>query len=142
MTDREKPRVQLTVCATCTDTSIAGEAGLGAGARVLSMLRAALADADAEDAVKINVQRCLMACTEGCVATIAAEGKMQYLLGRLKPDEKLARSIIEFCAMYDASPTGVTPNHEWPGTLALHFLGRIPPPNPAEADWRDDGCNL
>ncbi len=134
--------MHVTVCATCTDTSKSGEAGIGAGAEILSKIRHALAQYPNNKKVRIETQRCLMACTEGCVVSISAEGKMQYLLGRLRPEARLIEQLLDFAFLYDAAATGVTRNHEWPPLIPMHFLGRIPPVNPVDADWRDDGCNL
>ena len=77
------------------------------------------------------------------MAAIAQPGKMQYLLGRLPATTEKADELLDFAALYTASPTGIVPNHRWPGTLAMHFLGRIPPlqPNP-NTDWSQDGCDL
>jgi predicted metal-binding protein len=115
---------------------------MGAGADLLLKIKRALAAYPGKNRVRIEAQRCLMACTEGCVASISAEGKMQYLVARLRAEDKLVEQLLDFVFLYDAAPTGVTPNHEWPPLMAMHFLGRIPPANPVEADWRDDGCNL
>ncbi|MDX1607425.1 MAG: DUF1636 family protein [Candidatus Competibacterales bacterium] len=133
----------LTVCATCTDTTEAGEAGIGGGQRLGERLRRLLAEHPVAGQVQLRQTRCLMACTQGCAATLAQSGKMQYLLGRLPADEASARELLDFADQYTDSSTGVVPNHLWPGTLALRFLGRIPPPVPdPDADWRDDGCTL
>ncbi len=75
--------------------------------------------------------------------SLSQRGKMQYLLGRLPADAEAAAELVTFARLYLDSPTGVVPNHLWPGALALRFLGRIPPLDPdANEDWRDDGCNL
>ena len=83
-----------------------------------------------------------MACTEGCVASVSSDGKMQYLLGRLRAEPEIADAIIAFLGLYSASTTGITDNLSWPPRLAPCFLGRIPPVDPVEGDWNDDGCNL
>lgn len=140
MPEEKNPPVHITVCRACTDTSQSGESGLGAGGGLFSLLKDAIQDHPVE--IVLESQRCLMACTEGCVLSIASEGKMQYLLGRLKPEEKLVKQVLDFVAMYALAPTGVTPNHMWPPLLGTHFLGRIRPVNPTDADWSDDGCNL
>lgn len=138
----DKPSV-LTVCATCTDTAVSGEAGIGGGGRLYELLRQQLENHPAMPRVELRSTRCLMACTEGCVVSLAQSGKMQYLLGRLPAELNCAREVLDFAVLYAKSPTGVVPNHLWPGTLSLRFLGRIPPPRPdPDADWRDDGCNL
>jgi len=142
MPDETDQAVHLTICATCTDTSQSGEAGVGAGAGLLAKFEDALEQQPDRHNILLTAQRCLMACTEGCIASIASKGKMQYLLGRLKADDALVEQTLDFIRLYDAAPTGVTQNHEWPPMLAMHFLGRIPPIDPVDADWRDDGCNL
>ena len=134
---------QLTVCAICTDPSASGEAGIGGGAQLHEQLSQRLIDHPAKDWLEIKTYRCLMACTEGCIVSCAQPGKMQYLLGRLPATAEKAAALLDFAVLYAESPTGVVPNHCWPGGLALHFLGRLPPlqPNP-EADWTQIGCDL
>lgn len=139
----DEDKTILTVCATCTDTAVSGEAGIGGGVRLRDLLQLQLEDHPAADRITLRTTRCLMACTEGCVVALAEAGKMQYLLGRLPADEASARELLDFAALYADSPTGVVPNHLWPGALGLRFLGRIPPPRfDPRADWRDDGCDL
>ncbi len=138
--DRET--VHLTVCATCAETRFSGEEGLGGGAKLLAAAKAQIADHPYAAVIALKPQRCLMACTEGCVASVASTGKMQYLLGRLPATEDIAAQLLDFAALYAEAPTGVTPNHLWPGVLGMHFLGRVPPPDPVEGDWTEDGCNL
>ena len=129
----------------CTDTTISGEQGIGGGGRLQRMLRDLLADSAFRDDVQIKPYRCLMACSDGCVVTFAQPGKMQYLLGRLPAEEGKARELVEFAGQYAASPSGIVPNHRWPGTLGFHFLGRLPPlrPNP-DVDWAQqlESCDL
>ena len=83
-----------------------------------------------------------MACSQGCVLSVASRGKMRYLLGNLPASEDIAAQLLDFAALYSTSPTGITANHDWPGTLAMHFLGRIPPLEPAEGGWDDEGADL
>lgn len=142
-TNLEQTPARLTVCTLCTDTSASGEAGIGAGAQLLKQLRDLLPDHPAKDRVEIQPYRCLMSCSEGCVVSLAQPGKMQYLLGRLPATAEKTAELLDFAALYTVSPTGIVPNHRWPGGLAMHFLGRIPPlqPNP-NADWNQNGCDL
>ena len=136
-------RVQLSVCSLCTDTSCSGEAGIGGGSTFLKLLQQALDSSHVKQIVQLQPTRCLMGCTDGCLVSIAQQGKMQYLLGRLPAQQDKADMVIEFTAMYANSITGIVPNHEWPDNLAVHFIGRIPPlePNP-EGDWSGEGCDL
>ncbi|MBO6949955.1 MAG: DUF1636 domain-containing protein [Rhodospirillales bacterium] len=134
--------VRISVCGTCIDCANAGEAGIGAGAELFDILAELLATHPAWDGIALSKIRCLMACTEGCVLTVASRGKMKYLLGRLSPDPDLAEQILDFAAMYARSSSGVTPNHEWPPLLAPHFIGRIPPTEPNDPSWDDDGADL
>ncbi len=136
-------RVHLCVCTLCTDTSCSGEEGIGGGATLLTLMQEALARSEFQQHVELLPTRCLMGCTEGCLVSVAQQGKMQYLLGRLPAQKEKASLVIEFAGMYARSITGIVPNHEWPGDLALHFIGRIPPlePNP-DGDWSGEGCDL
>ncbi|MBO6521878.1 MAG: DUF1636 domain-containing protein [Rhodospirillales bacterium] len=134
--------VRISVCGTCIDCSNAGEAGIGAGARLFEKMTEARDGHPCRDVLQIEKIRCLMACTEGCTLTIGARGKMKYLLGRLEPSDDLVEQVLDFAAMYAASPSGVTPNHEWPPLLAPHFIGRVPPCEPNDPGWEDDGADL
>ncbi len=133
---------KLTICSTCLDTSCGGEAGIGGGGTMLGMIEAKHREHPDKDAVEIVPLRCLMACTEGCVASVSAEGKMQYLLGRLPAEEEVAEQLLDFAALHARSETGVTENHSWPPKIQSSFLGRIPPPSAMKVDWNDEGCNL
>lgn len=135
-------RAHVIICSTCADTNVAGEAGLGGGARLLAQFEAQLAEHPARARIVLESRRCLMACTAGCVAAVAARGKMQYLLARMPASEALVEQLLDFAALYDAAPTGVAPNHLWPPLMALYFHGRIPPLDPAPGDWSEEGCDL
>lgn len=133
----------LTVCTICTDTRLEGESGIGGGQQLYTQLCERLTEHPAKEAIVIQSYRCLMACSEGCMAAIAQAGKMQYLLGRLPATPEKAAELLDFAGLYIASPTGIVPNHRWPGALAMHFLGRIPPLQPnSDADWNQNGCDL
>ena len=108
-TNAEQTLVRLTVCVLCTDTSHGGEEGIGAGAELYQQLCDRLTAHPAKDHVEIQTYRCLMACTEGCVVAFAQQGKMQYLLGRFSVSTKKIDELLDFAALYAASPTGVVP---------------------------------
>lgn len=140
--DTGLPCALLTVCLACADTTESGEDGLGGGASLHTILER-LHDAHPfRHRVEIRTQRCLMACSNGCVASVSAPGKMQYLLGRMPAEPALAEQLLDFAVLYDDAETGIVANHRWPPRIGLHFLGRIPPADPVDADWRDDGCDL
>lgn len=138
----DSPPAVLTVCLTCADTTKSGEEGLGGGAALRALLDDLHAEHPCRERIEIRTQRCLMACPEGCVACVAGPGKMQYLLGRMPASVEMTEQILDFVALYDEAPTGVVANHDWPPLIGLHFLGRIPPADPVDADWREDGCDL
>ncbi|MFQ5562339.1 MAG: DUF1636 domain-containing protein [Parvularculaceae bacterium] len=142
MNETQSSIVHLTVCATCLDTSKSGDEGVNGGGVLYGMIENVLETHPYRDRIELIPQRCLMACSNGCVASVASEGKMQYLLGRMPAENDVAAQLVDFAAMYADAPTGVTANHEWPDKLAMFFLGRIPPVNPVDADWAEDGCNL
>ena len=135
--------VHLCVCSLCTDTTVGGEEGIGGGDKFLHLIQEALQSSSAQPVVELQPTRCLMGCSEGCMVSVAGAGKMQYLLGRFPADRDKAVMLAKFVEMYANSITGIVPNHEWPGDLALHFIGRIPPlePNP-DGDWSGQGCDL
>lgn len=136
-------KVFITLCGICTDTCEAGEAGIGGGARLYEKTLARLADSNAGDQVSVRSWRCLMACPDGCVASVGAPGRMQYLLGRLPASDEVADALLSFAVLYAQSPTGIIPNHTWPSALVMNFMGRLPPIQPnRDADWTQTGCDL
>ena len=132
----------ITVCATCTDTNHSGTSGVGGGEKLLALMQRELTEHPYKPSIRLQSWRCLMACSNGCAVSVASRGKVRYLLGNLPATENMAAQLLDFAALYIDSPTGVTPNHEWPGTIGMHFLGRMPPIDPAEGDWNEDGCDL
>lgn len=138
----DTPYTHLTVCSTCADTCRDGEAGLGGGSKLYDLLEAQLSEHPYRNRIGLGKIRCLMACTRGCVVSVASEGKMQYLLSDFAAERELAKQLLDFAAQYDDSPTGITANHRWPPTIGQHFLARIPPTNPVDADWSDESCDL
>ena len=138
----DAPDVYLTVCATCLDSNCGGEAGLGGGEKIYALLERQMADHPFRSRFRLRKRRCLMACSDGCVLAIASTGKMKYLLGRLPASEDAAAQVLDFAALYCNSETGVTPNHAWPGTIGMNFLGCIPPTDSGEGDWEDEGSDL
>ncbi|HXH02575.1 MAG TPA: DUF1636 domain-containing protein [Candidatus Competibacteraceae bacterium] len=118
--------ITLYVCQTCTDTTCPGAAGMGGGGRLRDHLLAALREHPAAEAVRLHPTNCLMACTEGCNVALSAPGRMQYVLGRFPASAESAAAILDYAALYAASPDGTVPYRQWPEAVKGHFLARIP----------------
>jgi predicted metal-binding protein len=110
----------LHVCVTCR---------AGGGQAVLDAVTRARDDVSRETIHEYTListceVRCLAACERPCTATIAAPGKWRILLGHLDPS--MARDLLDYAVLYQASPTGmVMPSRRAP-TLRHAVLGRLP----------------
>ena len=140
--DSDTTEVCITVCNTCLDTSLSGDAGIGAGDAMLRLLQEYRSHHPYREILKIRGLRCLMSCTEGCAVSVSGSGKMKYLLGRLSANEETVEQLLDFAAIYASSPLGVTPNHEWPPKIRNNFLGRVPPSDLSATEWNEFGADL
>ncbi len=108
----------LHVCVTCRAGRTLADGEVPPGA----LLHEALIRA--ETSAAIRDVKCLAACERGCAAAIEAPGKWRVLLGNL--DASLAADLLDYAALYDASPTGmVLPSKRAP-SLRHAVLGRLP----------------
>ncbi len=116
--------VVIHVCRTCTDTTTPGEAGKGGGVRLLAALNEATAG---DPGITTRAVNCLMACTTGCNIAIAAQGKMQYVLGNWAADGNSVDGILGYVHLYRQTADGVVPYRQWPDAVKGRFIARVPP---------------
>ena len=122
-------RALLHVCTTCR-AGTEPIAGIPVpGARLHARL-AVLLDERPDAPFGLVEVKCLSNCDHGCAAAIAMPGKWTYLLGRLDLDR--AADLLDYAAIYAASPSGVVMPSRRPASLASMVCGRIPPLNVPE----------
>lgn len=118
--------VTVTVCRTCRPEGAPRE-GEPEGARLARAAAAALAGEDAE----VNAIACLSACSRGCAATVAAEGKFAYVIGGLTAED--AGDLAAFARAHAESADGVPPWRARQEKVRKNTVARLPPPGRAHA---------
>lgn len=133
----EQDRVHIFTCGICIDTTNAGEAGMGAGAKLGAAIREHMAPEPYKGRLAAKDVRCMVAYIEGSTLSIGQSGKFKYQLGRPTDNPLLIEQVLEFAVMCSESEVGVVPSHEWPPLLGTHILARIPPCTPRDPDQLD-----
>lgn len=119
----------IVACNSCRLTAEARDAADGrrGGALLVEALRTAKEADPVYSALAVQEMPCLFACTEFCTVHLRAPGKVGYVLGRFTPDADTARAILDYAALYAASPFGQVPYKQWPEGVKGHFITRTPP---------------
>lgn len=116
----------ITVCTTCRQPELReAREGAPCGEALAAALHRAAANAPG---VVVREVACLMGCNHGCNVTVAARGKMAYVLGAFAPGDEAAAAIVAYAAAHAESPSGVVPYRQWPQGVKGHFVARVPPP--------------
>ncbi|MFD1333416.1 DUF1636 family protein, partial [Methylopila musalis] len=97
------------------------------GARLARATARALDGAE----VEVNAIACLSACSRGCAATVAADGKFAYVIGGLTAED--AADLAAFALAHAASVDGVPPWRARPEKVRKNTIARLPPPGVAHA---------
>ncbi len=117
----------LFVCTLCrysqTETQNAGVSG---GEHLIAQLRQELETRQLSDQLTLEPVRCMAACDDFCNATLAAPGKLTFILKGLSPTESAA-ALSEFCEQYAASPGGKVPYRERPQEIHQSTAYVLPP---------------
>ncbi|MEL6400149.1 MAG: DUF1636 domain-containing protein [Cyanobacteria bacterium J06626_4] len=99
----------LFVCALCrfspTEKSRQGVSG---GEHLIAQLRTQLAARNLSSVVQLEPLRCMAGCSQPCNVSVAAPGKLTYILSGVAAAEDAA-TVAEFCAQYSDSPDGRVP---------------------------------
>jgi predicted metal-binding protein len=119
----------VVACSTCRHPADAptDDSGRHGGARLVEALREARAADLRYAAIAIEEMACLFACSEHCTVHLRAPGKVGYVLGRFRPDQEAARSILDYALAHAASEEGSVPYRQWPDGVKGHFIVRVPP---------------
>jgi predicted metal-binding protein len=127
-------RAELIVCETCggSEREVGGRRQ---GALLLDHVRELL-EANGDVRVDASSVRCLWACSRSCAVMLRSESRVGYVIAGLEASNGAARALLDYAALYVASPDGSVPYKSWPPALKGHFHCRIPrasqvaPPDP------------
>ncbi|QIZ70659.1 DUF1636 domain-containing protein [Oxynema aestuarii] len=84
---------------------------LSGGEHLLARVQAELKARNLQERIAVRPLRCMAACSRGCNVTLAAPGKLTFVLSGLSPTES-AVALSEFCEQYVATPEGKVPYRE------------------------------
>lgn len=116
--------VELLACESCGGAE-RDEQGLTRGQRLIAQLRSQHSE------LRIERTRCLWNCQRSCSVHVRGPGRVGYVLGDLDPSPETAQALLDWAALYAASPDGAVPFKTWPARMRGHFVCRIPCPEPA-----------
>lgn len=98
-----------------------------AGEELLELVRKAAADSDRAGEFEVHAVTCLMACSQGCNASVQVPGKAGYIAGRFDASEASAAAIVELMEKVLASNSRELGHMDLPGRMARHVIARTPP---------------
>ena len=114
--------VELIACETCGNKELDAE-GRTRGQQLIGQLREL---AGSQPDVQLSSTRSLWSCTRHCAVHLRADARVGYVIGTLEPTAEHARALLEYAALYAATPDGAVPFKQWPPALKGHFICRIP----------------
>jgi predicted metal-binding protein len=122
----------LFVCSLCRfSAQERSRNGVSGGQYLIQQLQAALAERALQDTVKIEPLRCMAGCHQPCNLSLAAPGKLTYILSHVAPDDAAA-IVAEFCEQYTGTSDGRVPYRDRP-TRIRETTAFVLPPLPASA---------
>jgi predicted metal-binding protein len=120
----------LFVCSLCRfSPTEASRNGISGGQHLISELQTELNARHLQDAVRIESLRCMAGCHQPCNVSLAAPGKLTFILSHVSPTES-ATALSEFCEQYTHSPDGRVPYRDRP-PLVRETTAFVLPPLPA-----------
>lgn len=93
---------------------------------MIEQLHQALADQNLQDAVRLEPLRCMAACRQSCNVSLAAPGKLTFILSQVSPTDGAA-SVSAFCQQYTACSDGRVPYRERPAAVQKATAFVLPP---------------
>jgi predicted metal-binding protein len=112
--------VELLACESCGSAD-RDDRGLTRGQRLIEQLRELGGD--------VRGTRCLWNCQRSCSVHVRGPGRAGYVIGDLDPSPEMAEALLDWTALYAASPDGAVPFKTWPQRMRGHFVCRIPAPS-------------
>jgi predicted metal-binding protein len=108
-TSSQSTPTTLFVCSLCQSAEAKDQRGYqSAGAAFIENLQAELTARNLQDTVHLTPLRCMAGCSQPCNASLAAPGKLTFILSGLSPTEG-AVAVSEFCQQYSNSTDGRVP---------------------------------
>ncbi|TVP68362.1 MAG: DUF1636 domain-containing protein [Leptolyngbya sp. LCM1.Bin17] len=123
----------LFVCSLCRFSQAeASRNGIAGGQYLINQLQAALNARQLELAVNLQPLRCMAGCHQPCNVTLAAPGKLTFILSGVSPTEG-AETVAEFCQQYTGTAGGRVPYGQRPVAIreaTAFVLPPLPPSHP------------
>jgi predicted metal-binding protein len=114
--------------------------GVSGGQFLIDQLQQALAEHHLEETVRLEPLRCMAGCHQPCNVSLAAPGKLTFILSGVAPDQT-APAIAEFCQQYTDSPDGRVPYRSRPPLVQETTAFVLPPlPPPAAPQPEETRC--
>ena len=102
----------LFVCSLCRfSAQERSRDGISGGQHLINQLQQSLAERDLQATVHLEPLRCMAACQQPCNVSLAAPGKLTFILSGISPDNATA-TVAEFCQQYTDSANGKVPYRE------------------------------
>ncbi|MBE7385751.1 MAG: DUF1636 domain-containing protein [Leptolyngbya sp. SIO1E4] len=99
----------LFVCSLCRFSAQEDSRdGVAGGQYLINQLQQALAEQDLQATVHLEPLRCMAGCHQPCNVSVAAPGKLTFILSGISP-ENGAATVAEFCQQYTESTNGRVP---------------------------------
>ncbi|MEM9505608.1 MAG: DUF1636 domain-containing protein [Cyanobacteria bacterium J06639_14] len=99
----------LFVCSLCRfSAQERSRDGIAGGQHLINQLQQALAERDLQTTVHLEPLRCMAGCQQPCNVSLAAPGKLTFILSNVSPDNGAA-TVAEFCQQYTDSASGRVP---------------------------------
>lgn len=117
----------LFVCSLCRfSRTVRKRNDVSGGQHLINQLQSALKRQNLEDAVRLEPLRCMAGCHQPCNVSLAAPGKLTYILSHVSPTDA-AETVAEFCQQYADSPDGRVPYRERPAMIRETTAFVLPP---------------
>ena len=120
-------KTTLFVCSACRfSPDEASRNGISGGQHLIEQLHQALTAQNLQDAVLIEPLRCMAACHQPCNVSLAAPGKLTFILSQVSPLNGAA-PVSAFCQQYTASLDGRVPYRDRPVAVQQATAFVLPP---------------
>ncbi len=122
----------LFVCFSCRfSPNEASRNGVSGGQHLIKQLHQALIAQNLQDTVHLEPIRCMAGCRQPCNVSLAAPGKLTFILSQVSPTDGAA-AISAFCQQYTACLDGRVPYRDRP-TAVQRATAFVLPPLPADS---------
>lgn len=117
----------LFVCSLCRFSHSERERdGISGGQYLIHQLQTELSRQNLEPVVRLEPLRCMAGCHQPCNISLAAPGKLTYILSHVSPTDAAA-TVVEFCQQYTDSPDGRVPYRDRPPMIRETTAFVLPP---------------